>query len=86
MKLSDFRTFARGNGVPCNGDLVESTVNGVKYRAEFYIEDNFGNPCVMLAGDSSIEKCENGEWKVVQIEDDDEFNELLAKITPFLEK
>ena len=85
MKLSDFTTFAKGNGLPCNGDVVEAVVDGERYRAEFYIEENFGKPCVMLAGDSSIERCENGEWKVVQIEDDDEFNFLLSKITPVLE-
>lgn len=85
MKLSDFTTFAKGNGIPCNGDLVEAVVDGERYRAEFYIEDNFGKPCVMLAGDSLIEKFEDGKWNPLQIEDDGEFNELLSKITPVLE-
>lgn len=85
MKISDFKTFAHGNGVPCNGDLIETIINGTKYRAEFYIEDNYGHPCAMLAADSSIEKFENNSWQVVTYDDDDAFNELLAKITPVLE-
>ena len=85
MKISDFKTFAHGNGVPCNGDLIETIVDGTKYRAEFYIDDNYGHPCVMLAADSIIEKFENNIWQQVTIDNDDTFNELLTKITPTLE-
>ena len=40
MKLSEFKTFAKGNGIPCRGDLVETVVNGKFYRAEFYVDWN----------------------------------------------
>lgn len=85
MKLTDFHTFARGNGVPCNGDLIESEVDGVKYRAEFYIDDNYGHPTVILAADSAIEKFENGEWQAVVFNNDDDFDILLSQITPVIE-
>ena len=85
MKLSDFKTFAKGNGIPCNGDLIESVIDGTRYRAEFYVEDNFGHPCVMLAGDSAIERFNGSEWEAVIFTDDDSFNELFEKITPKLE-
>lgn len=85
MKITDFTTFANGNGVPCNGDLIETEVDGVKYRAEFYVDGNFGHPVVCLAADSAIEVFKNGEWQAIVIDDDDEFNELLSKITPELD-
>lgn len=85
MKITDFTTFANGNGVPCNGDLIETEVDGVKYRAEFYVDDNFGHPVVCLAADSAIEAFKNGEWQAIVIDDDDELNKLISKITPELD-
>lgn len=85
MKLSNFNTFASGNGVPCHGDLIETEVNGERYRAEFYVENNFNFPCVMLAADSKIEKLVNNAWEKMSFSDDDSFNELLSKITPILD-
>lgn len=85
MKITDFTTFAKGNGVPCNGDLIETEVDGVKYRAEFYVDDNFGHSVVCLAADSAIEAFKNGEWQAIVIDDDDEFNKLISKITPELD-
>ena len=86
MKITDFKTMARGNGIPCNGDLVETFINGEKFRAEFYIEYNFGIPCLMLAADSKIEKFVYGQWQEVEFKNDDDFNELLEKFNENIEK
>lgn len=86
MKRTDFTTISNGNGIPCNGDLIETKVDGINYRAEFYLDDNNGCPLAMLAADSAIEKFENGEWVPVVFTTDEEFNELLEKITPVVEK
>lgn len=85
MKIEEFTSFARGNGVPCHGDLIETIVNGETYRAEYYIEYNYGHPCVMLAADSIIEKLSGNTWEKVDFVNDDDYNELLSKITPILE-
>lgn len=85
MKITDFTTFASVNGVPCHGDLIETEVDGVKYRAEFYVDGNFGHPIVCLAADSEIEAFKDGEWQAIVFDDDDELNKLISKITPELD-
>lgn len=90
MKASEIKEWACGNGIPCHGDLIETVVNGEKFRAEFYATVEFGAvPELCLAADSFIEKEVNGEWKRVKfpetVEGDEAFSELVAKITPNLE-
>lgn len=90
MKASEIKEWAYGNGIPCHGDLIETVVDGERYRAEFYATAEFGNaPELCLAADSYIEKEVNGEWVRVKFpeteEGDEAFSELVAKITPDLE-
>ena len=84
--LDDFTAFARGNGTPCNGDLFKGYYQGELYQAEYYIDENFGNPVVNLAADSKIEKYVDGKWEEVFFEEtikgDREFNTLLSAIMP----
>lgn len=85
MNASDFKTSS-GNGVPVHGDLIETTLDGVKYRQEYYVDGNFGEPCVMTAADSKIEVNVNGEWREIAFPDtekgDKELAELDGKISP----
>lgn len=86
ISLSEMKTWATGNGVPCRGDLIEAEVDGVQYRAEFYVEPNDGAPYIALAGESVIEKFVDGSWEKVEFPDDSagdaEFNRIVARITP----
>lgn len=86
VKLSEMKTFASGNGFPVHGDLIETVVDGNKYRAEYYVEDNYGRPMLMLAADSDIEQFIDGKWQIIDFSNnDDYFNEILSKITPDLD-
>lgn len=83
VSVSAFNTVARGNGVPCNGDLFTGRYNGKTYRAEFYLEDNFGRPQAALAADSIIEKKTRAGWVAVDFGDDDDlFNAVVNAICP----
>jgi len=90
IKASEIKTWAKSNGVPCNGDLFETKIDGINYRAEFYAEIPVGSdtPELHLAADSYIEKQIDGVWEKVDFpqteEGDAAFNELLSKITPTL--
>ena len=89
MSASDFKTSS-GNGSPVHGDLIETTLDGVKYRQEYYVDGNFGEPCVMTAADSKIEVNVNGEWREIAFPDtekgDKELAELDGKISPKIGK
>lgn len=88
VKMSEMTEFAAPNGVPCNGDLIESVVDGVRYRAEYYVDGNCGHPMLCLAADSPIEKFNGQEWERMKFSDDsagnDEFNRVLNLIMPEL--
>lgn len=90
IKATQIQEWARGNGIPCHGDMIETVIDGTVYRAEFYAIAEFGNPPELcLAADSYIEKKVNGVWERLEFpnteQGDEEFSELLAKITPELE-
>ncbi len=86
MKAVEFKTIANGNGIPCTGDLITTNIDGTNYRAEFYLDSNFGHPVAALAADSLIEKQnEDGSWSAVKDLNDDDFNDLVSKITPTVE-
>ena len=89
VKLSQIASVARGNGIPSNGDLIESVVDGTRYRTEYYVDAQPGaSPELCLAADALIECFVGGEWEIVEFpeteEGDKAFNELLAKMTPLL--
>ena len=91
MKASEIKEWACGNGIPCHGELIETVVNGEKFRAEFYATAEFGAaPELCLAADSFIEKEVNGEWESVKFhetgEDEESFTVLVAVIQTSLEQ
>jgi hypothetical protein len=87
VKREEFKTVAKGNGVPASGDLFEGIYNGETYRAEFYLDGNFNNPQISLAADSIIEKKTETGWEKVETKNlsDDDFNSLINGIAPVLD-
>ena len=81
MKLRDFKTVESGNGFPCHGDLIETSIGNDTYRAEYYLEGNFGHPGVSMAADSIIEKYINGKWEPLVIPEEIEDNKMFMDET-----
>lgn len=81
MKLKDFKTVANGNGIPCSGDLIETSIGNDTYRAEYYLESNHGHPGVCMAANSIIEKSVNGKWEPLVTPEEIEDNKMFMDET-----
>jgi hypothetical protein len=83
-KVSEFTTVARGNGVPCNGDLFEETYEGETYQAEFYLDKYHGGGFyAALAASSKLKKKVGDEWMDVSHKvSDQKWAKIISAITP----
>jgi hypothetical protein len=79
MKISKIETWAKGNGVPCHGDHIETEYQGHTVSGEVYAEKNNGGFfSVSLAADSQL-LVDGKPLPVTNDEeaDDARFNELV---------